>query len=305
MIRKTGGGGGGERNRGSVHWAMVPLLAGVIIGVALSTVFLLQPYPAVTNLYLELPGEEGRGAELRQLLRDMEAAHGAPSDGRSPEELADEADVRAPVYYAVIMNSRHSADQLKVLEETWTRGVPRARISFFIQSERGEREEREKEEDGHYGEIDTSDSVVELAGTSPDCNTEVVSHVCREQLNHTKWYLIAGDDVYVKWSELETLLQRYENSPGYGYLGRKRVDGGCVEEAGIILSQSVLHELCELLDTCGDIGRCLTETLGHSCNQLDSEVSQFTKLTPHFSYLLLLLNVKPREGNVSCCWTLT
>ena len=278
----------------ALHWALIPMLAGVLIGVAFSTVFLLQPYTAITNVYLELPSPErggesvasrfGEGRDLQRLLTELGAARdGVP---HPPAKLADEANAKGPVYYAVVMSHRHSADQLNVLKETWTREIPSHRVGYYINSEAGEDVPTEEDiEDRHYGEIESSEAVIELSSTGADFYSEVVSHVCRHKLNHTKWYLLAGDDVYVKSNELESQLQRYENMPTLGYLGRRSKDEDsarreCLEGPGMVLSHSVLRELCGELETCrrrGEgVGACLTDTLGQDCNELESEASSLS-----------------------------
>ena len=279
----------------ALHWALIPMLAGVLIGVAFSTVFLLQPYTAITNVYLELPSPErggesvasrfGESRDLQRLLTELGAARdGIPHSAGPPAKLADEANAKGPVYYAVVMSHRHSADQLNVLKETWTREIPPHRVGYYINSEEGPTEE--DIEDRHYGEIESSEVVIELSSTGADFYTEVVSHVCRHKLNHTKWYLLAGDDVYVKSKELESRLHRYENMPALGYLGRRskdEVDSGrreCLEGPGMVLSHSVLCELCRELETCRQrgegVGACLTGRLGQDCNELESEASSLS-----------------------------
>lgn len=275
----------------AIHWALIPLLAGIIIGVAFSTLLLLQPYTAVTNVYLELPSPErgddslvsrfGESRDLQRLLNELGAARGPQRGaGSPPAKLADEADAKAPVYYAVVMSHRHSADQLKVLRDTWTREIPSQKVGFYINSEEEEEEPTEEGvEDRHYGEIESSETVVELSSTGANFYADVVSHVCRNKLNRTKWYLLVGDDVYVKHKELETQLQWYENMPAFGYLGKRNSDkdsGECAEGPGVVLSQPVLSQLCRQLESCRQrgegVGGCLTNTLGHNCNQLNLEV---------------------------------
>ena len=286
-----------------LHWALIPLLAGILIGVAFSTVFLLQPYTAVTNVYLELPSPErggggepvpsrlGENGHLQRLLNELGTARGMPhSISGSPAKLADEANARGSVHYSIVMSHRHSAEQLKVLKDTWTRDIPSQRVSYYIQSEEKERQ-KEEHDDEHYGEIESSEGVIELASTGDDFYTDVVAHMCRNTLNHTKWYLLAGDDVYVKSQELEAKLQKYENLPTFGYLGRRSGEadsggGECAEGPGVALSHSAFSQLCGVLDSCrkrGEgIGGCLTKTLGQYCNELESEAS-FLSLNIHNS----------------------
>ena len=275
-----------ERLRSATHWALMPLVAGVLLGMAFSTVFLVQPYTAITNIYLELPSERedaaaSRLSDVKRMLNHLGVAHrsGAPT-------LADEVDVKAPVYYAVVMNRRHSAAQLKVLRDTWTKHVAWQRVGYYIPLEEdGDGVNGEKWEDVHYGEIQSRDddrtSVVELANTHSDFYMDVLSHICRTKLNDTKWFLLAGDNVYVKTPALETHLQWYENTPSFGYIGRPRSGGAadreCMKGPGMILSHTTLAQLCHHISSCSDVtvgeqgeavGKCVTRNLDQSCKNI-------------------------------------
>lgn len=280
-----------DKLRTATHWALMPLVAGVLIGMAFSTVFLVQPYTSITNIYLELPPERedpaSRLSEVRRMLNHLGAAH---SSGAA--RLADEASVKDPVYYAVVMNRRHSADQLRVLRDTWTKPVAWRRVGYYIplETEGDDGAKDEELEDAHYGEIQSREeghvSVVELANTHSDFYVDVLSHVCRKKLNDTKWFLLAGDDVYVKTPALEARLRQFENIPGFGYIGRAQSDGGvadreCLLGPGIIMSRTVLAELCPHIQSCSDltaarqgeaVGRCITRSLALSCRSLKEEV---------------------------------
>lgn len=275
----------------TTHWALIPLVAGVLIGMAFSTVLLVQPHRAtITNVYLELPSERedatSRLRDLRRMLNDVGASRHS-----GVEKLAEEVSVRAPVYYAVVMSHRHSSEWLKVLRSTWAKDIAWERVGYFVPLEdepqlvEGGTEEGE---DVHYGEIQSSDAdpmaVVELPNTHPDFYMDVISHVCKTKLNETKWFFLGGDDVYIKPQALEAHLQHYENALSVGYLGRPASVKGstntvCLKGPGTILSHSVLVELCSKLDTCSDgggeggtVGRCITEQLQHGCNTQETKV---------------------------------
>ena len=276
----------------ATHWAMIPLVAGILLGMSFSTIFLLQPQTAITNIYLELPAEREEAAtsrlgDLRRMLNDLGVAHGSSGAAK----LSDEISIKTPVYYAVVMNHRHSAEQLKVLRDTWTRGIPRQRIGYYIplEDEHAGQAAEEQWEDVHYGEIQSNETdpvnIIELPNTHSDFHMAVISHMCRTKLNNTKWFMLAGDDVYVKPNTLEAHLLQYDNTPSFGYLGRSTGSASreCLKGPGIILSHSVLSDLCHRIDSCGDItgpeegggnvGRCITKNPGHSCKHLDLEVN--------------------------------
>ena len=272
------------------HWALLPLLAGVLIGMAFSTAFLVRPYAEsiTTNIYLQLPETDGtvdRLDELKQMLADLQVTRHVSG----VEKLSEEVKVKDSVYYAVVMNNRHSSEQLRVLRDTWTRDVPIDRVGFFIPVEKEEKEEEgegerdeEEWEDVHYGEIRLSESdpvtLVELQGTHSNLFLDVVSYMCKSKLNGTKWFFLAGDDVYVKSQTLEKFLQQYENQPSTGYLGRPdtvSASGVCVAGPGVVLSYPVLSALCSKLDMCsekqgegeGVVGHCVKEELGLDCSK--------------------------------------
>lgn len=271
----------------SAHWALIPLVTGVLIGMAFSTVFLIRPHTAITNVYLELPSERedatARLNDLRRMLTHLDAPR--PSE---VEKLAEEVSVKDPVYYAVVMGQRHSSEQLKVLRDTWTRDIPRQCVEYFIptedQSEVTDGATEGEWEDLHYGEIQAGPaSVIELQSLRSDFYMDVVLYVCRNKLNNTKWFVLAGDNVYIKSQELEETLRHYETS-SLGYLGRRSAsvrgvaNRPCIQGPGTVLSHSVLAELCSKVDTCsgdqksGAVERCIATHLGLNCNGLESEV---------------------------------
>ena len=281
-MRGSGKFGGVEVYR-ATHWALIPLVVGIIIGMAFSTVLLIQPYTAITNVYLELPPSErddaaSRLSDLRQMINNLGTTRDLGPSG-TVSHLAEEVTRKAAVYYAIVMTHRHSAEQLQVLRNTWSRQIDRERIGYYITLEDSE---EENDEDFHYGEIETSDhvTVIELANTNTDIYLDVISHICKTRINDTKWFLLASDNIYIKSHHLEDHLQEYENIPSsYGYLGRPQ-DGQvseCMKGPGNILSYSLLVTLCDQIDTCRDnerdIGQCITQQLKQSCNGLKTDVS--------------------------------
>lgn len=272
----------------ATHWAMIPLVTGILIGMAISTVFLIRPHTAITNVYLELPSERedvsARLNDLRRMLNHLDASR-RPSE---VEKLAEEVDVKDPVYYAVVMSRRHSSEQLKVLRDTWTGDTARQRVGYFIpvedQPQVADGAATEDWEDAHYGEIrDDSSAVVELPSLHSDFHMDVISYLCRTKLNDTKWVILAGDNVYIKSQELEEYLLHYDTGP-MGYLGRSSTSDSttpCVRGPGTILSHSVLVDLCNKVDTCsedeesveaGAVETCIAKQLEHNCNSHKAKV---------------------------------
>ena len=302
MKTRPNGKTSGQRLHSTSHWALIPLVAGVLIGMGVSTVFLLQPQAAITNVYLELPSERedatSRLSDLRRMMNEL----GATRRAEVVKKLAEEVSVKAPLYYAVIMNRRHSSEQLNVLRETWTQNIARERLSYFIPLEEDEHHqvqavegatEENWDEDAHFGEIQHKENddvaIVELENSHSDFYIDVLSYVCRAKLNETKWFLFAGDDVYVKSRDLEEHLQHYENILSFRYLGRPAsvnnnrrgsANRECLKGPGTVLSHSAMVELCSKIDRCrgsageGDraIGKCITQQLGQGCNGIEKEV---------------------------------
>ena len=272
------------------HWALVPLLAGVLMGMAFSTAVLVRPYAETitTNIYLQLPAldepVQGTAERLRELKRMLATLQATRHSGA--EKLAEEVVVKAPVFYAVVMNNRHSSQQLQVLRTTWAAELPKESVGFFIAAEDTLEKEKEELEDVHYGEItlsESSPSLVELPKSHADFYLDVVSFICKHKVNESKWFFISGDNVYVKPKALETFVQQYENTPSVGYLGRPAPVGSsgvCMAGPGAMLSFSLLSSLCGRLEACGEgggereevVGQCLVKELGQRCNN-DVQVS--------------------------------
>ena len=281
-----------ERSHAS-HRALVPLVTGVLIGVCLSTLFLMPPYTSITNVYLQLPSEKenslGRLSKLDRMLSDLTASRHS-----GVRRLAEEVMVKPKVYYAIVMSHRHSSEQIKVLRDTWAQDIA-DRVEFYIPPER--KGEQASEQYAHYGETEFDQvNAVELHNLHADFHMDVVSHMCRSKLNLAKWFFMAGDNVYVKTQALEKFLQPYENDLSIGCLGRPAskksgatsVSGGCNEETGIVLSHSALSELCQKLQACNEskeeaekglkLGICM-QKLGYECNK-NTQVSIYYTCMP-------------------------
>ena len=230
------------------HWALLPFVTGVIIGLALSTAILLRPYTE-SQVYIRLLEEdEDQSVKFSRIIEDL---HLQKVGGI--RHLAQEVSVKDPVYYAVVMKDRHSSEQLDVLRNTWTREIPPRRVGFFISAE------SDNDKDLHYGEINTAEnqsgSVVELPN-SQLLELHALKYVCNHKINHNKWFFISNENIYVKTRSLERYLQQFENVPGMDYLGKpvKRDPIGrvCMPGPGTILSYSALVALCPKLDMCLD-----------------------------------------------------
>jgi len=236
------------------HWALLPFIAGVLIGLALSTAVLLRPYTeSITNIYIRLPEEDKLDnlAEFRRMIEELQVQKAG-----GIQHLSQEVSVKDPVYYAVVMRDRHSSEQLEVLRNTWTREVASRRVGFFISAEG---ENAVNDQDLHYGEINATmtaeqtSSVIELPN-SQLLELQALKYICKHEVNHTKWFFISNDNIYVKTQSLEHYLQQFENVPEMDYIGKpvKRDSIGrmCMPGPGTVFSYSALVALCPKLDTC-------------------------------------------------------
>lgn len=283
------------------HWALLPFLVGVLIGLAVSTVILFRPQAASVSVYVSISNHEepAQKQDYRKLLDELRLPGLRLGGGAT--KLREEVDVREPVFYAVVLHERHSASQVEAIRATWAKGVPWESVAFFVPPEEssqgrdgGAREEgeggEEEEEEAHYGEIETakdstSQAVLELphgytyGGGVAELLT--LRHLCKHKLNSTKWFFIASGDVYVKTRALEDHLQPLENLPQFGYLGkpvrRDPVGRVCLPGPGSVLSHAALSRLCPHLQRCVAmartgmfktdcvVGECLASQLNLQC----------------------------------------
>lgn len=275
------------------HWALLPFLVGVLIGLAVSTVVLFRPQAASVSVYVSISDHEEppQKQDYRKLLDELRLP--GPRVGGGATTLSEEVDARDPVFYAVVLHERHSASQVEAIQATWAKGVPQGSIAFFVPPEEssqgrdGGGGEKEEEEEAHYGEIEiakdsTSQTVLELpAGYTYGVGVAellTLRHICKHKLNTTKWVFLSNGDIYVKTRALENHLQPLENLPQFGYLGKpvRRDPAGrlCLPGPGSVLSHAALSRLCPQLQRCIAMARAdmfKTECVVGEClaNQLD------------------------------------
>ena len=278
-----------DKSHAVPHWALMPFVAGVMIGLALSTVILIRPYTeSITNVYIRLPEEEQR-RDLRKLMDELQ-----PYRVGGVDRLSQEVTMKDPVYYALIMQDRHSSEQLEVLRDTWAKNVPLKDINFFIPSESPE---DINDMDFHYGEIESDHAIVELPHSQHNMEIQVLKYICKHKINDTKWFLIASGDVYIKSNSLENYLRQHEHIHQMSYIGKplKRDPIGrvCMPGTGAVLSYSALAALCPNLHACAAsvgseleeyvIGACLKQQLDLQCNK-EGQVSTSIVCTSRYHH---------------------
>ena len=197
------------------HWALLPFVVGIVVGLSLSTVILIRP-PAmeyvVTNVYI---GTAGPGADAEdQKLSDkmqrfeelMKELHPAEATDTGPRVLAEEVTIKLPVHYGVIMAENHPpgpSDSIATLRHTWARDVPREMITYYTPVSYQHREES----------AGTLPNIVKLSAEELS-EIQALHHVCEHKMNTSKWFYIGYDNAYVKVLELETFLYLLLSDPG-------------------------------------------------------------------------------------------
>lgn len=246
------------------HWALLPFVTGIIVGLSVSTVILVRPYTEhiVTNVYIGAvgPGVDSHSKEVQErLLRFeelMKELHPASHVDTGPRFLAEEVIMKAPVHYAIIVSSEYSSEMIDMLKNTWTGDTSEDKVSYYIST----KQDMGKQHHADAAELEMEPNVVKLSEHEHD-EIQVLNHMCQHKLNTTKWFFFGYDTAYVKTLELESYLLTLEASQEYlPYLGKpvKRDPVGtvCLPGTGSILSYLALSELCPMLSRC-------TETKDH------------------------------------------
>ena len=242
------------------HWALLPFVAGVIIGLAVSTILLIRPYSksVTNNVYINLGqqrhtfGLDPRFAEFDRLLEQLHPY------SEMIHRLSEEVKVMDPVFYAVIVPDGQSLDNLKAIRNSWAKDVPEADIGFFVPFDDTARTNFEfannENTNGIEAESYKSNGIIKLS-KSELLEIQTLKFLCDHKLNDTKWFFISYDNVYVKTHLLEKFLLSMETSQSeLGYLGkpikREPIGRVCMPGPGSVLSYSILSELCPKLDAC-------------------------------------------------------
>ena len=243
------------------HWALLPFLLGVVIGLAISTVALLRPHSetVTTNVYINIGQEDlrhkidfkGKFTEFDHLLEELHAQN------RGTRRLSEEVVMKDTVYYAIIVPDRQSTDSLSVIRKTWAKDIKSTSIDFFVAGEESKKE-------------DVNDGYVETP-SSGQLEFETLKHICNKRLNTTKWFFLSYDNIYIKTAQFEHFLLSVEDSQSdLGYLGkpirRDPVGRVCMPGPGSVLSHSILTELCPKLSECDKLqGNAETDCVLGEC----------------------------------------
>lgn len=242
------------------HWALLPFVTGILVGLSVSTVVLVRPYTeerAFADVHVPLDGFEAEGAHSRhfkeKLLKFeeiMEEFHSVGHRGTVQRTLAEEVTMKDPVFYAVILSAQYSSDvMISTLRNTWARDIPDADINYYISSAGARGSEVQNVETA-----EKDPNIIRLSADELD-EIQVLEHVCEHKINTTKWFFFGYDMTYVKTRELETYLLSLEASQEeLPYIGKpiKRDPVGrlCLPGPGSLLSYLALTELCPKLNGC-------------------------------------------------------
>lgn len=257
------------------HWALLPFVIGVIVGVSVSTVILIQPSTesVVTNVYIGVDEGDSHSIQLRERLERfeqvMQELHPPEHRGGGPRFLAEEANMKTLVHYTVIM-SDPSPDMIATLRNTWARDIPEADVNYFVSP---------NDETQGVPATETSPNAIELS-TDKLLEIQALRHVCEHNINASKWFFFGYDTAYVKTLELESYLLTLEASQDQlPYMGRpvKREPVGrlCLPGPGSLLSSVALSQLCPKVGECKEeaetdcvLGECVRRQLPDiQCNK--------------------------------------
>lgn len=270
-----------QRRYTGQHWALLPFVTGIIVGVSVSTVILVRPYTEqiITNIYIldsEPNGLESHSLELEERLSKYEKlmAELHPADqhtGTGPRWLADEVKMKGLVHYSIIMTDlTPAADMVGILQNTWTKDIPQQNVDYYFPPARSPQ----------------TDRILNAVQLSSDKLYEIqaLNHICAEKVNSTKWYFIGYDTAYVKTLELEeyllTLDAIQEQLPYMGKPVRREPLPGrlCLPGPGSLLSSLILSQLCDKVSSCAmseleletdcALGECVSKQLPDvQCNK--------------------------------------
>ena len=212
------------------HWALLPFVAGVLLGLAVSTIILIRPDTVTINNVHRVGERQDQNEQFHRFLEEL------AKQERATQRLSEEMTMKQTVYYAVMLTDTTSMD---IIKNTWAREMGPAEIGFFVSSE-------------HSQNIDT----IKISSSTEELEIETLKYICNNQMNETKWFFLSYGNVYVKREQLEKYLLSLETMPGdIGYLGKpiKRessIGGVCMAGPGSVLSQSILSQLCPRLNKC-------------------------------------------------------
>lgn len=208
-----------------------------------------------------------------------------------PQLLNEVLPSRHTVFFAVLTSERNLLSQTYAIQSTWAGGHDN--VTFFV----GKQSDISRAP--HFMRVVKLHDAEEA--TTENSRRTLLFHVVRyissHLLQHFRWFVIIGDNAYVRTDQLEVLLNNYDDSYNI-YLGRpnrhfdkKEEDffnansHYCLFDTGIILSRGLVRRLSPHVKSClenenlllsyeGDweFGNCILKHLDVKCTQA-TEVS--------------------------------
>lgn len=188
-----------EKNQ---HWALLPFVAGILLGLIISTLILVRPQTTDSDAseVNEKNSKEGKFAnDFNRFLEELKQRE------KGIRRLSEDVPMKDVVYYAVMATESSSAESWKAVRETWGENIASKNIDLFAPSKEGT--------------VYSDDTIVLQVSTALEIET--LKYLCQHKLNETKWFYISYDNVYVKTDKFEQFLLSLETLPvEFGYLGK-------------------------------------------------------------------------------------
>ncbi|XP_077988475.1 chondroitin sulfate synthase 3-like [Glandiceps talaboti] len=252
---------------------LLSIIAGIMFGVGISTLFLIEPLPMVQfNLpYSLLPqdiSDSGWSGFFKGNRKDKDR-----------DDMSNELLTRKPLYVGVLTAGKFLKTRATACNRTWGESV--SKLEFFSQFK------------------DTADDndlpIVGLPGIDDNIYPPqqkaftMLQYMCQHHVHDYNWFFRADDDVYIKLDKLLAFLTTidhrmmvYMGQPGHGLpevRNKLGLDGHnfCMGGPGVVFSRTALINLCPHIDQCMkevvskeedvEIGRCVTKHLGIQCTR--------------------------------------
>ena len=209
-----------------------------------------------------------------------------------PQSLNEILPSRHNVFIAVITSDKNLLSQTYAIQSTW--GGGHDNVTFFV----GKHSDISRAP--HFMTVVKLHDAEEL--TTENSRRMLLHHVIRyisiHLLQHFRWFMIVGDNAYVRVDQVEALVSNFDDSYNI-YLGRpnrhfdKKEEDSiynanshyCLFDTGILLSRGLIRRLSPHLSSCmesetsllsyeGDweFGNCILKHLDVKCTQA-TEVS--------------------------------
>lgn len=211
-----------------------------------------------------------------------------------PQSLNEILPSRHSVFIAVITSDKNLLSQTYAVQSTW--GGDHDNVTFFV---------------GKHSDITRAPHFMNIVKLhdAEEITTEnsrrmllhhVVHYISVHLLQHFRWFMIVGDNTYVRTDQVEVLVNNYDDNYNI-YLGRpnrhfdKKEDDNvynanthyCIFNTGILLSRGLIRRLSPYISSCMEIETSLLSYEGDwefgNCilKHLDVKCTQATEVSPN------------------------